>query len=146
MTRASKAAKPLVRCALAALLSGAAALAVGAACVDPDAGFVYTARAYDAAGLCVGPYVELEWVQGGGGGIDCPPAPSPGSSAGIACLVSPSGAVYASQVCAPYPPDYDTSGTNPACPAAIAALAKEKECGAGDAGGDAPPLHEGAMD
>jgi hypothetical protein len=125
------------RLGLGALGLIGASFGIATACIDPDANFVYTARPYDPADMCVGPYVELELVQGSGGDSRCTSPEAGRSGPGLACLVSNSGAVYVSSVCPPYPPDYDTSGTNPACGAAIAAMANGVICEATDAALDA---------
>jgi hypothetical protein len=119
-----------------AALLGAALAAAAAACIDPDASFVYTARPYDRAGMCLEPYVELELIPGAGGGDACTSPEAGPAGPGVACLVSSSGALYVSTVCPPYPPDYDASGKDPACPAAIAALMNGVSCAASDAASD----------
>ncbi len=132
----------------------AAGVCAAVACIDPDANFVYTAQPYDPNAMCLGPYVELELIQAMGGSPRCNSIQPPDSGVpGLACLVSSSGTVYVSPVCPPYPPDYDTSGTNPLCPQALEAWVTDGGCfvppadaGVSDSNGDSGGGDDGAGD
>jgi len=123
--------------AVLALLGASVVTAV--ACIDPDANFVYTAQPYDPNAMCLGAYVELEQVQATGGSPRCNTLQAPDSGVtGLACLVSSSGTVYVSPICPPYPPDFDTTGTNPLCAQALQAWATDGGCYTPPAEGGAP--------
>jgi hypothetical protein len=102
----------------------AAAALLALACNEPDKHILLGQR-YDVAGNCLQPTSSIDIVIGSDPG-DCSPA---------TCVVTPSGVVYATGMCGPYPPLDDTSGTAADCPGALAALANGVVCGGGDDGG-----------
>ena len=75
------------------------------------------ARTFEAARSCLDPYTAVDIISGPGGEIRCAPA----------CLVS-SGVTYVSTMCPPYPPLFDTTGTDPTCAAALSAFARSDYC------------------
>lgn len=95
---------------------------------------------YDAAGGCLEPTSSIGIVSGSDPGLGCTRTPT--------CVVTPSGVLYVSTECASpggpedagasFPSLDDTSGTDPACADALAALMNMVICGggAGDDGGD----------
>ncbi len=89
---------------------------------DKDGTHVYVGRLYLEARDCVATSSSLDAVAGGDPGT-CP----------AVCLTQPRAeggrTVYVSTECAPYPaPDWDVSGTDPACARALAALARNDTC------------------
>ncbi|MBX3192527.1 MAG: hypothetical protein KF819_36400 [Labilithrix sp.] len=81
--------RSLVPVALAALLAGAAALAVS--CISTDT-YVYTAQKYDPASACLEAYAPVETVAGEGASALCAPS----------CLAV-GAALYVSTMCPPLP-------------------------------------------
>ena len=108
------------------------------ACKD-DGTHVYVGRLFVEARDCLGTSASVDVVTGGDPG-DCAPI----------CLLQHHGegarAVYVATMCAPYPAgvEFDTSGTDPACPAALAALARGDTCLSD--GGDTHPAPDAAAD
>jgi hypothetical protein len=111
---------------------GAAVLAVGlaaiacilhvSACKD-DGTHVYVARLYVEARDCLGTGSSVDVISGDEPG-DCAPI----------CLLQKRAeggkAIYAATMCAPYPAgvEFDTAGTDPACPKALEALSRGDTC------------------
>jgi hypothetical protein len=124
-------AAPLAVAALACILQAPA-------CKD-DGTHVYVGYLFVEARDCVGTSSSVDVVTGGEPG-DCAPI----------CLLQHRAeggrAVYVATMCAPYPAgvEFDTSGTDPACPAALAALARGDTCLSD--GGDTNPLPDAAAD
>lgn len=92
------------------------------ACSSDEGTHVYQARFYLEARDCLGTPSSIDVISGEEPGF-CEPI----------CLrqIRADGgrAIYASTVCPPYPgPDFDKSGGDPACPAALAALARGDTC------------------
>ncbi len=97
-------------------LAGITALVVWAsACDDDPQSHIYVASLYQPSVDCFGPSTSLAQIATPNGDLDCAPT----------CLVqSMSGGpseIYVSTMCGPYPAGYDTSQTDPGCPAALAA-------------------------
>jgi hypothetical protein len=111
---------------------GAAVLAVGlvaiacmlhaSACKD-DGTHVYVGRLYVEPRNCLGTGSSVDVVSGDEPG-DCAPI----------CLVQKRAeggkAIYAATMCPPYPAgvEFDTAGTDPSCPKALAALSRGDTC------------------
>jgi hypothetical protein len=123
---------------LAVLVASAAAIA--AAC-DATSYYLYTGHEYDAQRGCVSDLVAIDVDIGS----------DPGSACNPTCLTGPTYVVdggdggvtvYATTMCGPTPAGADPSGGNPACPAALAALARQDFCL--DGGGSTNPLDGGA--
>lgn len=105
------------------------------ACGDPS--HIYEGRAYLESRDCLGTTSSVDVVEG----------ERPGSC-GPVCLAHghPDGGrtLYVSTMCAPYPFQFDASGRDPSCPAALAALGRDDTCNVDgtsthpipDAGGD----------
>jgi hypothetical protein len=108
------------------------------ACKD-DGTHVYVGSLFVEARDCLGTSSSVDVVTGGDPG-DCAPI----------CLLQHHGeggrAVYVATMCPPYPAgvEFDTSGTDPACPAALAALARSDVCLSD--GGDTNPLPDAAAE
>jgi hypothetical protein len=102
------------------------------ACKD-DGTHVYVGRLYVEARGCLGTSSSVDVIAGDDPG-NCNPI----------CLVQRRGegghAVYVATMCPPYPSgvEFDTSGTDPACPAALDALARGDTC-LSDGGSTKPP-------
>jgi hypothetical protein len=128
------------RVTLAGLLPFAAIACIlqSPACKD-DGTHVYVGYLFVEARDCVGTSSSVDVVTGGDPG-DCAPI----------CLLQHRAeggrAVYVATMCAPYPAgvEFDTSGTDPACPAALAALARGDTCLSD--GGDTHPLPDAAAE
>ncbi|MGH7437904.1 MAG: hypothetical protein ACRENE_19670 [Polyangiaceae bacterium] len=95
------------------------------ACASPDRHVVLGQR-YDVAANCLQPTSSIDIVEGSDPGLTC----------SATCVVTPSGVVYASTECGSFPSLDDTSGADPRCAGALAALINMTLCGAGDDGGD----------
>ncbi len=124
------------------LVAAASAVTVGTvhllACGSDEGTHVYLARFYLEARDCLGTPSSIDVISG----------EEPGTCAPI-CLrqIRADGgrAIYASTTCPPYPgPDFDKTGSDPACPAAIAALARGDTCLSD--GGSTKPQPRPAMD
>lgn len=116
----------------------AALVAAAGACDDNPQSHVYLAAPYHAAADCFGPSAPLGQVPTPDGALDCAPT----------CLVlvapgEPANA-YVSTMCCPYPAGYDTSGTDPVCPAALAAWPAEQTAAAGGWSSCVSPVDAGA--
>jgi hypothetical protein len=99
-----------------------------AACQKP--GFhVLLGQLYEASQDCVDPTTSIDLVEG----------PDPGFQDMATCLVTPMGqnggpfGVYVTTMAGPYPPLDDTSGSEPLCVKALAALARGAICSVADA-------------
>jgi hypothetical protein len=107
-----------------------------AGCVEPRS-HIFGGRLYERARDCVETTTTIDVVDG----------PDPTAPCDRSCLVVPGEAgpaVYVSTVCAPYPPQVDTSGTDPTCLRALAAYDRNDTC-AND-GGSSSPLVDGGAD
>lgn len=108
------------------------------ACKD-DGTHVYVGRLFVEARDCLGTSSSLDVVSGG----------DPGTCAPI-CLLQHRAeggrSIYVATECGPYPAgvEFDTSGTDPACPAALAALERNDTCLSD--GGDTHPLPDAAVE
>lgn len=105
-----------------AVLAGVACMMHVSACKD-DGTHVYFGQLYVAGRDCLGTPSAVDVISGDVPG-DCAPI----------CLVQKRGdagkAVYAATMCPDYPAgvEFDTSGTDPECPKALAALARGDTC------------------
>ena len=95
------------------------------ACTSPDTHVVLGQR-YDVAANCVQPTSSIDIAEGSDPGLGC----------NATCVVTPNGVVYASTECGSFASLDDTSGADPRCAGALAALMNMTLCGAGDDGGD----------
>ena len=106
------------------------------ACKD-DGTHVYVGRLYVEARDCLGTSSSVDVISGD----------DPGTCAPI-CLVQKRGeggkAIYIATMCPPYPAgvEFDTAGTDPACPKALAALSRGDTCLSD--GGTTHPAPDGA--
>jgi len=95
----------------------------------------YVGRLYLEERKCLGTTSSLDAVEG-----------EPPGDCEARCFIQTSfdarRAVYVSKMCAPYPYGFDTSGTDPACPDALAALTRGDTCLTD--GGSTAPLEAGA--
>ena len=100
-----------------------------AACGDPS--HIFEGRRFVEQRACLGTISSIDVVEG-----DRP------GSCGPTCLAQPESdggrSIYVSTMCAPYPFAFDASGSDPACPAALEALARNDSCRAD--GGSSNPL------
>jgi len=114
----------MIRWALFAALAGSAC--------DSTSYYLYTAHQYEPALGCVD---DLS-------AIDVDIGDDPGATCGAKCLTAPDDdggvTVFASTMCGPTPVGADTSGVNPDCAPALAALARSDFCL--DGGGSSNPL------
>ena len=112
-------------------VAGLCALRTMAGCGD-DGTHIYEGRFYNEARDCLGTISTVDVVDGPAPSQYCPPV----------CLSQkqPDGGrvLYTSIMCAPYPFDFDSSGTDPKCAAALAAHARNDTCFSD--GGSASPL------
>ena len=96
---------------------------VVSACDDATTHIFY-GQTYDPTADCLDTVVVVDTIGGDDTGQNCAPfclATEPGpDDAGIT--------VYVSTTCAPYPPLFDTSQTNPLCAPALAAAANQSTC------------------
>lgn len=101
----------------------------GLACGEPS--HVYDGRLFLEHRRCLGTTVSVDVVEG-----------EPPGDCGPVCLAQPQRdggrAIYVSRRCAPYPFGFDASGTDPACPEALAALERSDTCLV-DGGSTSPP-------
>jgi hypothetical protein len=134
--------------AVVSVVAGAA-FGVHAVGCDSDAqSHVYVASLYEADSNCLEPSTSLGFIDTPNGDLDCAPT----------CIVFPPSPaiggnerVYVSSMCGPYPTNADVSGTDPGCPAALAAWAAggpgSCESGTEDAGaGNDGAVEDGAAD
>ena len=89
------------------------------ACGDPS--HVYEGRLFVEHRGCLGTTASVDVVEG-----------DPPGSCAPTCLAQPESdggrAIYVSRMGAPYPFAFDASGSDPACPAALAALERNDTC------------------
>lgn len=123
---------------LASVIAGGVSIvALAAACDDPVS-HIFAGRLYEPARGCVDGVTSIDVVDG----------PAPGAPCAPACFVGPYATdagdkpVYVSTMCAPFPPAFDTTGTAPACTAALAAYARNDTC-LDDGGTTSPPPADG---
>ncbi len=106
--------------AVAAALVGAFAASFAACGGDPI--YVYQGQRFDPARGCLERPTSLDVVEGPTAPKECP----------AVCLVQRerSGArtTYVAFTCAPYPPDFDSSGLDPSCVPALAAASRRDGC------------------
>jgi hypothetical protein len=96
---------------------------------EDDERYVYTARRFDEANACVGPYVPVERVVGEGADAKCAPT----------CLTFKD-AFYVSPVCPPLPVEAtEVPQDDPRCQAAASAFLDDALC-------DAPQDEDGGAD
>jgi hypothetical protein len=104
------------------LFLGSLLVAVAIACGDPS--HIFEGREFVDARDCVGTTSIVDVVEGEKPVQICAPI----------CLSQghPDGGrtLYVSTMCAPYPFQYDAAGTDPACPAALAAFGRDDTCNA----------------
>jgi hypothetical protein len=128
--------KPAVAGATAAAVASFVCLLQGTACGGGT--HVYEGRLYVEARDCLGTTSSVDVVDGEPPSTYCPPL----------CLVQkrPEGGrvLYVSVMCAPYPFGFDTSGSDPKCAAALAALARNDTCLSD--GGTTAPVPDAALD
>jgi hypothetical protein len=109
------------------------------ACGDPS--HVFEARLFVERRQCLGTKASVDVVAGDPPSKSCAPT----------CLVQPQSdggrAIYVSRMCAPYPFAFDPSGSDPACPAALAAFARNDTCFVdGGSSSPAPVIDAGGPD
>ena len=123
----------------AGLCAFALLAAYGLACGDPS--HVYEGRLFVERRQCLGTTASVDVVEG-----------DPPGSCGPTCLAQPQSdggrAIYVSTMCGPYPFAFDASGSDPACPQALAALERNDTCLVdGGSTSPAPPVVDaGALD
>jgi len=111
----------------------------GVHCGDPS--HVYEGRLFLERRQCLGTTASVDVVEGNLPG-DCGPT----------CLTQPDRdggrAIYVSTMCGPYPFGFDTSGSDPACPQALAALERNDTClvDGGSSSPAPPPPDAGDLD
>jgi hypothetical protein len=96
-----------------------APIALGSACGDPS--HIFEGRLFIQDRGCLGTTSSVDVVEGERPG-ECGPT----------CLAQPNDdggrAVYVATMCGPYPYRFDAAGTDPLCPSALAALARNDTC------------------
>lgn len=101
------------------LVSFATIAVYALACGDPS--HVYEGRLFVERRGCLGTTASVDVVEGDPAG-DCGPT----------CLAQPHNdggrSIYVSRMCGPFPFGFDPSGSDPACPAALAALERNDTC------------------
>lgn len=113
-------------------------LALAAACGEPS--HVFQGRLFreDANRRCLGTTASVDVVEGD------PPGTCP-----AVCLAQShtdgGRSLYVSTMCAPYPFMFDASGTDPSCPAALAALERNDTCLVDGGSANPPPPQSDAM-
>ena len=118
----------------AQVVAGGAAVAALALACDGPVSHIFAGRLYEAARGCVDSVTSIDVVDG----------PMPGTPCAPSCFVGPYATdagdkpVYVSTMCAPFPPAFDTTGTAPACAAALAAYGRNDTC-LDDGGTTSPP-------
>jgi hypothetical protein len=131
-----------VRWRLAVLVpaGGVIAFALGIACGDPS--HVFEGRFYLPARDCLGTPSSIDVVEGDRPADNCP----------AVCLAQPQGDggrfFYVSTMCPPFPFAFDASGSDPTCPAVLAAFGRNATCLL-DGGSSAPlppPVDAAATD
>jgi hypothetical protein len=108
-----------MRRALLVVASAVGLLGAFVSCDDDDR-YVYTARRFDEANACLGPFTPIERVIGEGADVKCAPT----------CLTFKD-VLYVSPVCPPLPVDAtEVSADDPRCVAAVEAFEAETFCDA----------------
>jgi hypothetical protein len=97
--------------------------------------YLYYANAYEPALGCLDTTAPLDVFSGSDPGSTCDPKCLAGVDSDGSVIV------YTSTMCGPPPVAADTSGTNPLCPAALAARGRGDFCL--DGGGSTSPLDGG---
>lgn len=133
MIHAPKTTRVVGAIALFSLAAALVAVATMTACDNQKGTYVYRGRLYNPAQKCLDPTRALDIIE-----IEREPA-----LCAPACLVQNKTydggtAVYVSDVCPPYPPEFDTSGSHPLCPEAVLAFDNRRTCGL-DGGPDPEP-------
>jgi hypothetical protein len=103
-----------------------------AACSD-NASHVLAGQEYLEARDCMGPKTAIDVASG----------PDPGTCAPT-CILQPNDAgtlAFITTTCPPYSPEFDTTGKDPRCQKALAALGRDDECDSD--GGSTHPLDAG---
>lgn len=94
-------------------------LGLAASCGDPS--HVFEGRLFVEGRECLGTTASVDVVEGDRPG-DCGPI----------CLSQPLAdggrALYVASMCGPFPYKFDSSGTDPKCPTALAAFARNDTC------------------
>jgi len=118
----------------ASLLAAFVALgsAMSTACSDVSS-HAFIARQYVDGRDCLESSAAVDVVTGPDPGVGCGPKCLVGTGLGF----DAGKFVYIAYMCAPYPPTWDQSGTDPRCEKAIAAEARRDTC-TGDAGSSNP--------
>ena len=120
------------------LFAGAIVLAAVAfgACGDPS--HIFEGRAFIDARDCLGTTSSVDVVEGDKPARTCSPTClAQGHSDGGRTL-------YVATMCPPYPFDFDASGGDPTCPAALAAFARDDTCNVG--GTSTNPIEAGVVE
>jgi hypothetical protein len=118
--------------AISAAVAAIACITHVAACKN-EGTYVYLGRFYLESRACLGTTSSIDVLSGEAPGTTCEPV----------CLVQRRAdggrAVYVSTMCPPYPPaEFDTSGQEPVCAQALAALSRGDTCATD--GGSSQPL------
>lgn len=143
----SSASSRVARLAATGLAVAALAAAFELACGGPDS-HVLSGRRYLADRDCVEGLTSVDVVEGPDPGRECDPQCIVGQSP----LLDGGSAIYVTTQCPPYPPTFDLSGSNVACPGALAAFERKDFCkpegstNPRDAGEDAADASEDAAD
>jgi hypothetical protein len=124
-------------------LAFAAFVTICAAACDDEQTHIFYGQAYDPTHDCLDTVTAVDTI----GGADT------GQSCALVCIASPpdpdaaadSEVVYASTTCPPYPPLFDSSGSNPLCVPALAAAKRQSTC-LPDGGISDPYLDSGLVD
>jgi len=108
-----------------------------AACTDTPTHIFY-GQAYEPALDCLDSVTVVDTISGADTGQSCP----------LVCIAAPPAfeagvTVYVSTTCAPYPPLFDVSGTDPQCAPALAAARRQSTC-LSDGGVSSPLVDAGA--
>lgn len=119
-------------------LAGLCTLHTLAACSEAGT-HIYEGRFYNEGRDCLGTISTVDVVDG----------PAPSQYCPVVCLSQKKAdggrTLYTSIMCAPYPFDFDTSGTDPKCAMALAAHTRNDTC-LSDGGSSAPILPNDAGD
>jgi hypothetical protein len=94
-----------------------------AACSSEERSHIYAGRLYEADRACLDSVTSIDVVDG----------PLPETPCAPLCVVAPvtdaaQPAVYISTMCAPFPPAFDTSGTDSRCARALATYTQNATC------------------
>lgn len=118
------------------LIFGSIVSVAASACSDSQT-HVYYGQGYDPVRDCLDSVVVVDIISGTDTGQSCP----------LVCIATSQNqdaavSVYVSTTCPPYPPLFDTSGTNPQCPLALAAANRKATC-LDDGGVTGSPIDSG---